>query len=425
MIPSDSPPSPTQAPVLGLLKTLLSCLILFWIACATAHGNAGFFSGYGQDVQLIDSKDVQMISEDILITPSPVTVLTNGKALTQAKADYVCLFKLKNLSTNSLDIQVGFPLDSESFQAPYYNFNHGEVTNDYHFLVLEGSKTYSVSFSREDKEKTLKSIFLWDMSFTNGESKELRITYTMPFSMGVGETAKDPGKSFRYPKTWYQYFETCLTEGFGYVTETGKSWKGKIEHARFRVDLRNEEAFLSQHGMPEGARLTPEMEAILENDQSNLLARMKEHLDKEGLKRFEETDAKMKEERWARQPFENPPFLRNISPTGWKEMPASMVIWETDNYVAGDPLNVSYNFVLCIPQTKDDTEKLIQRTFKGKLTKEDAQDLEDIIRAFYGSKVENPRIAAFLENQKWYPDNTQKKLPPGIIETIEAAKAKE
>jgi len=174
--------------------------------------------------------------------------------------------------------------------------------------------------------------------------------------------------------------------------------KVKIEHARFRIDLQKEEAFLSQHGMPEEVRLTPEMEAMLENDESNFTARMKNDLDKESLRRFEETNAKMKEERWARQPFENPSCFRNISPTGWKEMPASMVVWETDNYVAGDPLNVSYNSYSASRKQKTTLKSCFKERSRGINERRRARSGGYNPRV-YGAKVENPRITAFLKSK--------------------------
>jgi len=91
---------------------------------------------------------------------------------------------------------------------------------------------------------------------------------------------------------------------------------------------------------------------------------MQSDIDKEAQKRFEETNKQMREERWAGQPFENPPFFRSISPAGWKEATGGSIVWEIENYTPGNPITVSYDFVMCIPQTVDDTKKLIERTFQ-------------------------------------------------------------
>ena len=123
-------------------------------------------------------------------------------------------------------------------------------------------------------------------------------------------------------------------------------------------------------------------------------------------------------------PINKPPIYREITPDGWKEGADGSIVWDIKDYAPGKQIVVDYCYLFCIPQTKEDTKQLIEKTFKNTLTAEDAQDLEDIIRAFYGVKVDNPRIADFLENQKWYPAGAQKKLPSGIIETIENAKEK-
>ncbi len=389
-----------------------------FVACATAHGNTGVFNGFGQDVQLISSRDIQMVSEDILITPGHGKVMLEGKTNDVEKTDYICTFKLKNLSDRTVAIQVGFPLDSESLNPPYDAKNLAQITNNYHFVVLDGEKSCPVRYSREDKYKKFKSIFLWDMAFAAGEGKELRITYTMPFSMGLGTTSKDWQNS-EYTK-WYGNFEFCLSEGFGYVTETGKSWSGKIEHARFRIDLRAVEAFLNQRGLPEDARPSAEEGKRFEEGQKHLDA----GLDEEARKRVKESRRAMREEQAARFPIDKPPIFRDIAPAGWKEDGDGSIVWDVKDYVPGKPIVVTYCYMLCMPQTKDDTKQLIAKIFKNKLTNDDAQDLEDIIKAFYGVKVDNPRIAGFLENQKWYPAVGQKKLPPGIIDTIEEAKVK-
>jgi hypothetical protein len=386
----------------------------------TARGNAGVFSGFGQDIQLIDSKDVQMVSEDILIRPGSAKITSEGKTYDVEKADYVCAFTLKNLSGHPVAVQVGFPLDSQFFNRPDYNTDYlQQITNDYHFVVLEGQQSYPVRFSREDKDKEFKSIFLWDMAFKAGESKELRISYTMPFSMGAGGSGKE---YCMYAKPWYRYFENCFAEGFGYVTETGKSWTGKIGHARFRVDLRAIETLLNQRGPPEGGHPSAEMEARLEKEEKEFDARFTPSLDEKAKERWAEQRKQMKEERVASFPIAKPPVFREVSLAGWKEATDGSIVWDLKDYTPGNPITVTYNFVFCIPQTRDDTKQLIEKTFKNNLTDDDAQDLEDIIRAFYGVKVNNPRVAAFLENQKWYPAGGQRKLPPGIIQTIEEAR---
>jgi len=84
-----------------------------------------------------------------------------------------------------------------------------------------------VRFSREDKDKRFKSIFLWDMSFTSGELKELRITYTMPFSMAAGGTAETDGRAFPTQKHGISILKTLSLNGLVMFTETGKSWRGR------------------------------------------------------------------------------------------------------------------------------------------------------------------------------------------------------
>ena len=71
--------------------------------CGEVVGNTGVFFGSGQSIQLVKSADVQMVSEDVLITPRC------GATAIMGSADYRCEFVLKNLSKRRCRIRSSPP----------------------------------------------------------------------------------------------------------------------------------------------------------------------------------------------------------------------------------------------------------------------------------------------------------------------------
>jgi hypothetical protein len=61
-----------------------------------AHANVGVFTSYGQTIELTNTNDVQMKSEDITIIPREGDLPFNGGVPGMDKVEYKCKFNLKN-----------------------------------------------------------------------------------------------------------------------------------------------------------------------------------------------------------------------------------------------------------------------------------------------------------------------------------------
>ena len=208
----------------------------------------------------------------------------------------------------------------------------------------------------------------------------------MPMSMGLASTAKTfhnatHRKGPEHKKKWYALMQACTMEFFGYVTETGKSWKGDIEHARFRVYAEGFETYLKRRGHYED----PHVHGPAPPSEYS--------------------------------PVREPSVYRHVTPDGWKMDDKGFICWEFRGFQPTKPIEVRY-LLLNVPQTTADTQRLVGQLFPGGPTKEDIEDLEGIIRAYYGEPPGNPRIKPFLENQIWYPVKTRRPVPPGVVEVL-------
>ena len=86
------------------MRRVLLAVALSLALCGRAFGNTGVFAGSGHSLRLVKSADVQMVSEDVTITP------ICGASAIEHSVEFHCLFVLKNRSTKPTQIQVGFPL---------------------------------------------------------------------------------------------------------------------------------------------------------------------------------------------------------------------------------------------------------------------------------------------------------------------------
>jgi hypothetical protein len=218
------------------------CLLL--ALCGKAFGNAGLFLGSGHSLQLVKSADVRMVSEDVTITP------VCGASAIMHSVEFRCRFVLKNLSSKSLKIQAGFPLDREP------RLIGGDDTGLVlftHFIARDADNTYHVRHVAGNPQAKYPHIFLWDMEFAAGETKTLHVGYILPMSVAASTTRKphdaptsiaqkvdDSDKLLlhdppEHEKPWHARVEACMVVYFSYITETGQSWAGPIEKAAFRV----------------------------------------------------------------------------------------------------------------------------------------------------------------------------------------------
>ena len=310
---------------------------------------------------------MQLVSEDVTIKPNC------SRYLPTDSVDYRCTFTLKNLTAKPLKIQVGFPLDSQ-FARKKEQPPTTDLVLDYGFIARDDKTTYHIRFVPNDSEKKFSRLFLWDMAFDPAETKALHVAYRLGMSQGVSSTRKDQETLLRYEKRWHNVLEVCFIESFYYVTETGKSWAGPIEHATFCVETAGLEYCLKHRPMRDFDLPNPET-------------------------------AQEKLEYATTIPMIGGAFYQSIEPSGWNsDAKTGMTTWEYRNYKPGDPLYFTYRFV-AIPRTAADCESWIKYVLGRKPNKTDLAELREIAAAFYGIAPKSASAKRFVEQQIWYHPN--------------------
>ena len=277
--------------------------------------------------------------------------------------DYRCKFVLKNLTAKPVTIQVGFPVDSERVdkQPPAT-----DVVLDYHFIARDEKTTYHVRFIPADSERKFSRLFLWDMTFQPTETKVLHVAYELGVSGGIGTTNRG-GPTGKHEKGWHTALETTVFEYFTYVTETGKSWAGPIEHATFRV-------------------------------QASALEKC---LDRKVLFNWELAEPKHDHKSWDDVfPLRTGSVYKAISPKGWKDSRGER-IWEYTNYKPGAAIECVY-FVVAIPRTAADCDSWVLHVLGKTPSKIDVAELREIAAAFFGIEPRGKSAKEFVERQRWY-----------------------
>ena len=349
------------------MRTLATSLILVASLPAYACADVGVFAGTGQNIRLTTNADVQMVSQDVSIVPGRGRFLFDGTVAGMDVVDYKCTFQLHNKSEYEVNLQVGFPLNSQFLRAPYpLTATTAELVASYKFLVQESELIYSIRYEKSTQTASFENVFLWDMTFAAYERKTLDVSYSLPISMALSRAFRDGAKS-DYDKPWYSEMEACVVEHFGYVTETARSWKGNVESAKLTVHVKGFETYLNRRGTLE--RPT--------------------------------TDGKQ----GAYPILREPEVFRAIVPDGWTKDTNGSLFWESKNSEPDVGVALIYH-VLRIPRSDADTRTLLRHLFKTKPTQDDIVDLEDMIREYHGQKTENRRINAFLGNQIWYPQES-------------------
>ena len=364
--------------MIAALRFLCGAL-LGYASAANSFANAGVFSGNGQTLELTTQQQVQMVSEHITIAPGRGPNLFDGGTAGADRVDFRCLFTLKNLSGETVTIQVGFPLDAEdSLHNATTTRTTAELIAAYRFIAQDDIRgIYNVTYQPGDRQKRLRHLFLWDMTFAPNEERTLRIDYTMPISMGAVEAVKTP-RNEPYTKSWYADLQGALVEEFGYVTITGASWAGTIDRAEFTVKAASFEDYLAHR-------------PIVETNDPAKKAR--------ALKQI---------------PIEHPTLFRLYSPDGWQtDSHGTHRLVHTD-YVPTENLRFRY-YLFFFPRTVSELENLLPQLKRSPWSTEDYTDLRDILSEYNGEKTSNPRIADFLENQLWHGRPTLNPVPATVI----------
>jgi hypothetical protein len=379
--------------VMGKVTVTLCCILV--IAASThASANVGVFYGSGATIELIKSDQVQLVSEEVTISPTC--------AATRAfdKVECRCKFVLKNLSKKSAKVHVGFPLDYEG---------HGEsaardatdMVMSYHFIARDADSTYHVQHvaGGGDDEK-YRELFLWDMTFAPKEVKTLHVGYVISMSQTGAVTLKDQKSLVLRPeKPWHAMLEGCFLEHFNYITETGRSWAGPIEKATFRVEAGPFEWFLSRRSLDEGS--TVASFATMIAAQSELVAEQAAHPNaKPSPELMEKITAGLPNVKLAAA------FYREISPKGWKEQSdQGTLTWEFRNFTPGPPVRLRYYFVT-FPDDVASCDRWVRLVLGDKPARADLMELREIAAAFYGVAPHTESAKRFVKQQIWYDANS-------------------
>jgi hypothetical protein len=299
--------------------------VFAFLALSAAFGtvafpDAGVFTGNGQNLHQITTKEVQLVSIDVTIIPGRGRFLFDGTVPGMDRTEFHCTFVLKNLSPKIEEVQIGFPVDSEFARhnrgkSPTISLKESDGwISDYSFIARDERSTYHVSFVRRKKMTAdeFSELFTWKMSFLPKETRTLTVQYQIPTTMGLTSTRTDENADYQLGGPLEQeLLNIGMEEIVGYITSTGASWAGDVKSATFTVITAPFERYLDVRGIGEEPPAVPG-----------------EKQDKG------EIEQKM-------FPVKHPWWFRTVSPGGWKKV-ENGIQWHYEDYKPHDPIVVSY-----------------------------------------------------------------------------------
>ena len=377
------------------MRRVLLASALLLAMCGEVVGNTGVFFGSGQSIQLVKSADVQMVSEDVLITPRC------GATATMGSAEYRCEFVLKNLSSKAVRIQVGFPLNRETHGPPRATSDETDEVFSFHFIARDANNTYHVRYVGRDQKDHLVDIFLWDMDFAPNEKKTLHVGYIMPMSFAEYTTAisETPKIAFNPPKVelpaWQPRIQASVVVGCSYVTETGKSWAGPIEKARFRFIGAEFEEYFRQQPLGGDSAETPPDHGTPDESSSEEPGSADDDGFVVGMK-FGTVCRRISPDGW------KPMYLRGHSPSEANpSREPDGIGWEFDNYKPGPPLQFVF-YLVGFPQTPAECDPWVRQVLGQAPGKAAVLELRETVAAFFGVAPQAASVRALVEKQFWY-----------------------
>lgn len=362
------------------MKTTFGLVVVgVLIFASLVRGDAGVFTGNGQNLRQISTQSVQLLSIDVTITPGRGRYLFDGGVAGMDQVEYSCRFVLKNLTKEPCEVQVGFPIDSQFAKfppAPQEKEDPQSWVLEYSFIARDEKATYHVDYTRlepKSREDPYSAIFAWKMNFGPEETKTLAVQYRIPMSMMAATTDRRQlagdwtGKP---PRRWISILGNCMMEVVGYTTETGSTWAGNVERGSFTFLSEGFEQYLTQRGFEEDSPLT----------------------------------AQYAEKKKAMFPVQKNWWYRDVQPEGWKPVKGG-VRWEYTDFKPKDPITVRY-FSTQFPRSADEVnawvDAVLTRIRKGKESPNDLACLHDILLATYGQEPQNDLAKTFVETQIWY-----------------------
>ena len=186
------------------MKSKFIVLVILLILCLSSMAMAddAVFKGEGETVWPVESKEIEMVAETVLVEPGEDGWNAN------------CIFILKNTG-EATEVQVGFP-DLTLSGPGYEETEVGTIKNFRCFVDGEEIQVGHKKGIRNPLKPELEYPFayVWKMSFQKGETRRVVNTYSFKGTIIAGG-------------------ETYLT----YVLRTGSLWKGKIGVADVTFNL--------------------------------------------------------------------------------------------------------------------------------------------------------------------------------------------
>lgn len=427
---------------------LLRLLIPGWVLCClvgtfTAQGNAGVFRGSGATVVLDSSEQIQMVEEEIVMTPMRGNWPIDESCRNCDWMRFECSFKLRNLSERVVTVPVGFPISTEAVSVrDSSTLSQADLAARFSFVAGTRDETFPVRFVPYDRERKFSNIFLWKMTFQPGEEVLLKVFYITGGYLGLGSTLRDPTKTVHYRHEYLHSLDYGIGEMQQYITETGGSWAGEIEQARFRIAPFEFEEYLATRGAFEEST---------------------------GKRKERQTKRSSKKKNWMQMAFESnvpAPLVINWQPerSKWREVEVNRRRYLELTYAPFRPQGKADNLVFqyvfpAVPVTVQQFEMLLgcvreewarkrQRALERNaaareksrqenpeaavpdngepfsvppdFTVQDEKNLADAVLEFYGIRRTNPEIQDFLDAQIWYPAETRP-IDPALRERLEQA----
>lgn len=356
---------------------ILFLLALLQTTCALA--NVGAFGGNASDITLVNDANIQMVSEDVSIKLVPSDKPVTGDLKNWDEARFDCEFTMKNLSSKSAEVQVGFPLSSSD------NFMLRDAKNiieKHNFKAFVDGREVQVRYVDKSSDSKFKCIFVWKMLFAPKGVSKLKITYKMLGYNGLGITQNPPYNWELTPKE-VDILQSSILQSYQYVTITGNSWKGKIESAKFSLDIGEFERYLVRRGF------------------------------------FAYDDSHPYADKRKSSPYNFGMLYRYISPDGWKlSADGERIEWRYENFSPKENIKIQYHFTT-FPRDTNALKKLLDFICASDsrppkhikiLSPNEKKNIADTILEYYGINTGNAELKNFLKHQIWYPV----KNPPKI-----------
>lgn len=367
---------------------VFTLVVVFLGFSSAAFGDAGVFTGNGQDLHQITSKTIQLVSIDVTVLLGRGPFLFDGSVPGMDVAQYDCKFVLRNLSNDSEEVKVGFPVDSQFAETaePDSPNESQDWVLEYGFIALDQQETYHVEFVRrkaQDGPGEFGSVFVWKMQFSPKETRTLTVQYRIPMSMGVVPLATEQKAGLDTGVFGQEFLNIGQLDMAGYITSTGASWAGNVEMAKFTLITHPFEKYFNARG------ITEEPDSEMDREELNQL-------------NFS-------------FPVRHPWWFRKIEPAGWKLVKGG-VQWEYKDYKPRDSIAIRY-YTTPFPRLPEEVDSLLRR-FLNALGPADHRGLElrrlrEVLLATYGKEPQDEAARNFASHQLWY--EPRKNFSPGLL----------